>query len=198
MQMRCDNTVLLSLLLDDFADAADVIDPKSVCCAKRGDDKCDGDTIAMLKQGAKTGTKQYLVPTMLAAETVAANAEKPGYYLAMVAAKARVVGPRLKESVKQAHQAGVNIAFGTDSGVSEHGQNAREFALLVGAGMTPTETLVSATITAAELLGLSAEIGTLEAGKAGDLIIVAADPTKDVGTLMDVKVVVKGGVVIKK
>ncbi len=158
----------------------------------------DDDTIAMLKKGAKGGAKQYLVPTMLAAETVSANAEKPGYYLAMVAAKARVVGPRLKEAVKKAHEAGVNIAFGTDSGVSEHGQNAREFALLVGAGMTPTESLVAATVTAAELLGLSAEIGTLEQGKAGDLIIVAADPTKDVGTLMDVKVVVKGGVVVKK
>lgn len=160
----------------------------------------DDAAIDMLKNGAhlKTNTKQYLVPTMLAAQTVAENAEKPGYYMAVVAAKARIVGPRLKESVKKAHAAGVLIAFGTDCGVSEHGINAREFALMVDAGMTPTETLVAATVTAADLLGLSEEIGTLEAGKAGDLIIVASDPTKDVATLTDVKVVVKGGEVVKK
>jgi imidazolonepropionase-like amidohydrolase len=158
----------------------------------------DDQTIDMLKTSAAEGNKQYLVPTMLAAQTVAENAEKPGYYMAVVAAKARIVGPRLKESMKKAHAAGVLIAFGTDCGVSEHGINAREFALMVDAGMTPTETLVAATVTAADLLGLSSEIGTLEPGKAGDLIIVAADPTKDVATLTDVKVVVKGGEVVKK
>lgn len=142
--------------------------------------------------------KQYLVPTMLAAETVTANADKPGYYLPMVAAKAKLVGPRLKEAVKQAHAAGVPIAFGTDSGVSEHGLNAREFALLVEAGMTPTEALIAATTTAAELLGLSDQIGALDPGKAGDLIAVNGDPTKDPAVFMSVKVVVKAGVVVKK
>jgi imidazolonepropionase-like amidohydrolase len=157
----------------------------------------DEETIGMLTKAPKGGAKQFLVPTMLAAETVGANAEKPGYYLPMIAAKARLVGPRLKESVKKAHASGVLIAFGTDSGVSPHGMNAREFTLLVEAGMTPTQAIVAATITAADLLGLSAEIGTIEAGKAGDLIVVAGDPTKDVGVLMDVRVVVKGGEVVK-
>jgi imidazolonepropionase-like amidohydrolase len=161
----------------------------------------DEETIGMLRttNGGPDGkgVKRYLVPTMLAAETVGANAEKPGYYLPMVAAKARLVGPKLKEAVKKAHAAGVLIAFGTDSGVSVHGLNAREFVLLVEAGMTPTEAIVSATVRAAELLGLENEIGTLEAGKAGDLIVVAGDPTKDVGVLMEVNVVVKAGKVVK-
>ncbi len=139
----------------------------------------------------------YLVPTMLAAETVTINAEKPGYYLAVVAAKARLVGPKIKEAVTKAHKAGVKIAFGTDSGVSDHGINAREFVLLVGAGLSPTETLIAATTSAADLLGLSDQIGTIEKGKDADLIAVAGDPTVDVATLLDVKAVMRAGVVVK-
>lgn len=161
----------------------------------------DDEAIKLIKaraDGRSPGGKAYLVPTMLAAETVTTNADKPGYYLPMVAAKAKLVGPRLKEAVKQAHAAGVPIAFGTDSGVSEHGLNAREFALLVEAGMTPTDALIAATSTAAELLGLSDQVGALDPGKAGDLIAVAGDPTKDPAVFMSVKVVVKAGVVVKK
>lgn len=140
----------------------------------------------------------YYVPTMLAAATVGANAEKPGYYLPMVADKARLVGPRLKESVKKAHAAGVQIAFGTDTGVSEHGQNAREFALLVNdAGLTPMDAIASATVVASRLLGLDKEIGTLEVGKQADLIAVQDDPLKDVTTLERPHYVMKGGVEIK-
>lgn len=152
----------------------------------------DDDAIKLFK-----GHNAYFVPTMLAAETVTTNAEKPGFYLKVVADKARMVGARIKDAVAKAHKAGVKIAFGTDSGVSDHGINAREFSLLVGAGLSPTETLIAATTSAAELLGLSDQIGTIEKGKAADLIAVAGDPTVDVATLMDVKAVMRAGVVVK-
>lgn len=159
----------------------------------------DKDAIHMILRGRmdKDGPRHYLVPTMLAAFTVAENAEKPGYYLPMVAAKARLVGPRLVESVKAAHEANVAIAFGTDSGVSEHGFNAREFQLLVDAGLSPTETLAAATVSAADLLGIEKDVGTIEPGKAADLIATVADPTKDVTTMMAVSLVVKSGRVTK-
>lgn len=139
----------------------------------------------------------YLVPTMLAGETVSQNARKPGYYLRIIAEKAAAVGPMHKLAVQKAIGAGVKMAFGTDSGVSEHGRNAREFALLVDAGVTPIQSITMATINAADLLGLSAEIGTLEPGKRADLIAVAADPTVDVRTLESVRFVMKDGRVIK-
>jgi imidazolonepropionase-like amidohydrolase len=126
-----------------------------------------------------------------------ANAEKPGFYLPQVADKARAVGPRASEMFRKSHEAGVKIAFGTDTGVSPHGENAREFALMVKGGMTPTEAIHAATIVASELLGLEKEIGTLEAGKAGDLIAVKGDPTQDVTELERVLVVIKGGVPVK-
>ena len=93
----------------------------------------------------------------------------------------------------QAHKAGVKIAFGTDAGVSLHGRNADEFELMVKHGMTPTEAIKAATVNAADLLGLSAEIGTLEVGKQADLIAVAGDPLVDVTVLKRVPFVMKGG-----
>lgn len=152
----------------------------------------DDDSVGLFKS-----KRAYLVPTLLAGATVAANAEVPGYYLPMVARKAKEVGPRMMDMFKKAHEAGVTIAFGTDTGVSPHGENAREFALMVKAGMTPTETIVAATLTASELLGIKDTVGTLEPGKAADLIAVAGDPTKDVTELERVKGVVKGGVQYK-
>jgi imidazolonepropionase-like amidohydrolase len=98
----------------------------------------------------------------------------------------------------KAIRSGVKIAFGTDSGVSVHGTNAREFALLVAAGMSPARALRSATADAAELLGLAAEIGTLEAGKAADVVAVAGDPLADITATERVILVVKGGVVVKR
>jgi imidazolonepropionase-like amidohydrolase len=101
------------------------------------------------------------------------------------------------EMVRAAHEAGVNIAFGTDSGVSRHGQNAREFALLVEAGLTEMEALVSATVTAAEVLGLSDELGTLAPGMRADVIATPGNPLEDIDAMMDVSFVMKDGLVYK-
>ncbi|MCC6228607.1 MAG: amidohydrolase family protein [Phycisphaerales bacterium] len=140
----------------------------------------------------------FLVPTLLAGETVSTNAKIPGYYLKVVADKASMVGPRMLEMFRKAHDGGVKIAFGTDTGVSPHGENAREFALMVKGGMTPEETIVAATITASELCGVSRLVGTLEPGKRADLISVPGDPLADISVLESVIAIVKDGVVVRE
>jgi len=139
----------------------------------------------------------YHVPTLLAAQTVFDNAHTPGYYLPMVARKALLVGPQAQLMFRKSHEAGVKIAFGTDTGVSPHGQNAREFKLMVDGGMTPIEAITAATITASELLGLEKEIGTLEPGKSADIIAVSGDPLKDVTELERITFVMRAGQPIK-
>lgn len=153
----------------------------------------DEDSVRLFKESGA-----YLVPTLLAGHTVSTNAEVPGYYLPMVALKARQVGPRITEAFRLAHQGGVKIAFGTDSGVSPHGQNAREFALMVQGGMTPSEAIIAATVTAAELCGINGLAGTLEAGKAADLIAVSGDPLREVTELERVRWVIRDGDVVKR
>ena len=93
--------------------------------------------------------------------------------------------------------AGIKVAFGTDTGVSPHGENAREFALMVQAGFTPLEAIRAATTSGAEHLRLP-DIGALTPGKEADLIAVKGDPTQDVETLQHVSFVMKGGVVFKR
>lgn len=152
----------------------------------------DDESIRLFKQ-----TGAYHVPTMMAGAFVAEKALIPGYYPRMVVPKALAVGPKIKDAVRKSHAAGVKIAFGTDAGVFPHGENAKEFSLMVEAGMSPTDTLVAATVNAADLLGLSADLGTLEAGKWADLVAVAADPTSSVATLEQPRAVVKGGVRVR-
>ncbi len=147
--------------------------------------------------GALTNGVCYHVPTLLAAATVAENAEKPGYYLRMVAEKARLVGPKSIDMFKQSLAAGVPIAFGTDTGVSPHGGNAREFALMIAAGMSPRDALISATINASRLLGLEHQIGTIETGKAADFVAFRADPLAESGEFERAAGVVKGGELVK-
>lgn len=148
----------------------------------------DDESIRLFKQ-----TGAYHVPTMMAGAWVAEKANEPGYYPRVVVPKALEVGPKIKEAVRKSHAAGVRIAFGTDAGVFPHGLNAREFALMVEAGMSPKDTLIAATINAADLLGLSEEVGTLDPGMQADLIAVEADPLSDVRTLERVRAVVKNG-----
>lgn len=98
---------------------------------------------------------------------------------------------------RRAHEGGVRIAFGTDTGVSAHGDNAQEFALLVRAGLTPLEAVQAATVGAAEHLGISGEAGRLASGMPADFIAVTGDPLADVTELERVRFVMKGGIVYR-
>jgi imidazolonepropionase-like amidohydrolase len=101
------------------------------------------------------------------------------------------------KAFKLAHERGVKIAFGTDAGVSMHGRNADEFELMVQFGMTSAEAIAAATVNGADLLGLSSELGTIEAGKRADVIAVTGDPLSDVTVLQTVDFVMKDGHVSK-
>ena len=152
----------------------------------------DDDILRLMK---KQGT--YYVPTL---STV-------NGYLERLAANPNAYAPDVKkqidwrigitgQSLLKAVPAGVKIAFGTDAGVSKHGRNADEFELMVKYGMTPVETIKAATVNAADLLGLAAEIGTIEVGKSADIIAVAGDPLTDVTTLKRVTFVMARGEVV--
>ena len=148
------------------------------------------DAAAMKVMKAK-GT--WMVPTLMATVGLKDRMGK-GIYSATVEAKARPTIAAHGKALKAAHAAGIRIAFGTDTGVSEHGRNAEEAQLMVDlGGMTPREVLVSATTGAAELLGVSADTGTLDAGKAADLIAVDGDPLTDARTLTKVSYVMAAG-----
>ena len=140
----------------------------------------------------------YYVPTLSTVngylERLAAD---PNAYAPAVRAK---VDWRIKvtgESLRKAVPRGVRIAFGTDAGVSKHGRNADEFELMVKFGMTPAQALVAATVNAADLLGVAADVGTLEPGKRADLVAVGGDPLADVTVLKRMTLVMKDGVVFR-
>lgn len=143
-------------------------------------------------------TRAFLVPTVLAGKTVEERARIAGYFPPSVAKKALEIGPLLQAALARAHKGGVRIAFGTDSGVSEHGENGREFALMVDAGMNEMEVLAAATINAAQLLGLDDEIGLVEAGWTADLIATDRNPLIDITELQRVRFVMKGGEIHKR
>jgi imidazolonepropionase-like amidohydrolase len=111
--------------------------------------------------------------------------------------KMRDVAAAAQINAKKAISAGVKVAFGTDAAVYPHGLNAGEFHVYVKLGMTPLAAIQTATINAADLLGWTKSVGTVEIGKWADLIAVDGDPTKDVTTLEHVKFVMKGGTVYK-
>jgi len=141
----------------------------------------------------------YLVPTLLAGDTVTRWANDPnGWLTPAVREKALLVGPRMIESTRLAHRGGVRIAFGTDSSVSPHGQNAREFGLLVRAGLSPLEAIQAATVNAADHLGIAAEAGTIAAGRPADIVAVAGDPLRDVAALEHVGFVMRGGLIYRR
>tara|TARA_R110002049_G_scaffold138781_11_gene299232 strand:+ start:16342 stop:17625 length:1284 start_codon:yes stop_codon:yes gene_type:complete len=144
-----------------------------------------------LKSGA------YLVPTLLAGKTVATLAVETDFMSDAIKEKAIRVGNDMAGNFAKAYKAGVNIAYGTDSGVSRHGDNAREAVLMVEAGMSEMEVIVTATINAADLIDMSDSIGTIEAGKFADIIAVDRSPLSDIEALLDVDFVMKGGKVYK-
>jgi imidazolonepropionase-like amidohydrolase len=140
----------------------------------------------------------YLVPTLSTVNGYLERlAKDPNAYPPDVLAKVRYRISITGKNVEKAYPAGVKIAYGTDAGVSKHGRNADEFELLVKHGMTPMAAIEAATVNASRLLGVDKEVGTLEAGKAADLIAVEGDPTVDVTRLKQVGFVMKGGVVAK-
>jgi imidazolonepropionase-like amidohydrolase len=152
----------------------------------------DDEALRMMKQ---RGT--WLVPTLLAGEYVTKG---PGAATLPPAVQAKAAAAMAKRSdtFKKALAAGVKIAFGTDSGVSPHGVNAQEFALLVAHGMSAQAALQSATLNAATLLGIDGETGTLEAGKSADVVAVAGDPFADIHATEHVVFVMKGGAIDRR
>ena len=144
----------------------------------------------------KHGT--YYVPTILAGKFVADKAKIDGFFPELVRPKAAAIGPLIQNTFEQAHKAGVKIAFGTDSGVSAHGDNAQEFSLMVEAGMKPADALLSATVNSASLLGISDILGTLEEGKLADIVAVQGNPLDDISLMESVSFVMKDGVVYKQ
>jgi imidazolonepropionase-like amidohydrolase len=152
----------------------------------------DAESIRMMKAH---GT--YLVPTLLAGDTVRQQAATAAWMPANVKKKALEVGPNLIAAARRAREGGVKVAFGTDSGVSPHGQNAREFALMIQAGFTPLDAIRAATVWGAAHNRLSDQIGSLSAGKAADLIAVKGDPLQDITELERVSFVMKRGQVAK-
>jgi imidazolonepropionase-like amidohydrolase len=139
----------------------------------------------------------WYVPTITAGEFVAQRAKVPGYYPPQVAAKATAIGPLILGTAGRAYKAHVKIAFGTDAAVYPHGQNAREFELMVQAGMPPMFTLQAATIRAAELLKHDKELGSVTPGKIADIVAVPGDPIADVSRMLHVSFVMKDGLVYK-
>jgi len=150
------------------------------------------EVIELMKQ---RGT--FWVPTLLAGDFVTRKALEPGYLPDVVRAKAAEIGPVMSERFARGYKAGVRVAFGTDSGVSPHGENAREFALLVAGGMPPIEAIRSATLYAAEVLSRQSELGQAAVGYLADVIAVDGDPLEDVRVLEQVEFVMKGGVIYK-
>lgn len=139
----------------------------------------------------------WLVPTMLASDTALGQA-RAGKLPPASAAKAEEAAGAARKSHELAIRMGVKIAFGTDTGVSRHGENAREFALMVRAGMTPMAAIAAATVNAAEALGRSDSVGRIAPGMPADIIAVHGDPLTDVTRLEHVDFVMKRGAVVKQ
>lgn len=148
----------------------------------------DDEAIALMK---RHGT--WLVPTISAGRYVAEQAKTPGFFPDIVRPKAIAVGSQIQEMFARAYRAGVKIAFGTDQGVAPHGDNAREFAYMVEAGMPPLEALRAATLHGATVMGVERQLGTLEAGKLADIIAVQGDPARDITAMQRVTFVMKDG-----
>ncbi|TMF88426.1 MAG: amidohydrolase family protein [Chloroflexi bacterium] len=154
----------------------------------------DEDAIEMMLDGDRR-----LVPTLVAPQWVIRHAEN-GRMPAYAAEKGRAVVADHSESIRQAIEARVKIAFGTDTGVGPHGSNAEELLLLNQLGLEPLECIRSATLVAADTIGLGGRAGCLDEGAFGDLVGVAGDPLEDLDQLAkaeNVRLVVKGGETVK-
>lgn len=135
----------------------------------------------------------YLVPTRLAVFWVNKQADT---FPPVIAEKARAAARAHGDMLKMALKMGVPIAFGTDTGVSPHGMNAKEFALLVELGMPPSAALVAGTRESAKLLGVDADVGALETGKFADVVAVPGNVLDDISATERVKFVMKRGAIV--
>lgn len=152
----------------------------------------DDEVMQLMKQH---GT--YYVPTIIAGKSVGDSAKKPGYYPELVVPKALTIGPKIQSTFGKAYKAGVKIAFGTDAGVYAHGKNWLEFVYMTEAGMPAIEAIQAATVSAADLLGVSDILGSITSGKLADIIAIEGDPIKDIQAMGKVRFVMKDGVVYK-
>lgn len=139
----------------------------------------------------------YYVPTIMAGDWVAEKAKIPNFFPALVKPKAEKIGPQIQSTFAKAYKAGVKIAFGTDSGVSAHGDNWQEFILMTNAGMTNQDALKSATIETAKLLRIEDKLGQIKPGMLADIIAVQQNPVEDISTVENVIFVMKDGVIYK-
>ena len=139
----------------------------------------------------------YLVPTIMAGDWVAEKAAIDGFFPELVRPKAAAIGPIIADTFAKAYRRGVPIVFGTDTGVSAHGDNAQEFALMVAGGMPEMEAIQSATIVAADFLDIGDTHGRISEGYQADIVAVRGNPLEDITLLQDVSFVMKGGVVYK-
>ncbi len=153
----------------------------------------DEESIELMK---RYGT--YYVPTIMAGKWVAEKSQIDGFFPEVVRGKAAQIGPLIQNAFERAYRAGVRIAFGTDTGVSAHGNNAREFTYMVEGGMSSLEAIRSATLEAATLLGMPDQLGVIEVGMLADIVAVPQEPTQDITAMERISFVMKDGVVYKQ
>lgn len=139
----------------------------------------------------------YYVPTITAGKFVEDKSKVDGYFPDIVRPKAAAIGPQIHKTFENAFKNGVKIAFGTDSGVSPHGENWKEFVYMVEAGMSEIQAIQSATIESAKLIRMENQLGSIEKGKFADIIAVDGNPLEDIKILSNIKFVMKNGKVYK-
>jgi imidazolonepropionase-like amidohydrolase len=152
----------------------------------------DDEAMKLMKE---RGT--YYVPTISAGNWVYEKAQDPGFFPPVVRPKAQAVGPQIKDTFAKAYKAGVKIMFGTDTGVSRHGDNAKEFKLMVDGGMPAMETIKVATSVPAIFLGLDDKVGSIAVGKLGELVGVPGNPLDDITAMERAVFVMKDDKVYK-
>jgi len=153
----------------------------------------DDETMALMRE---RGT--WYVPTITAGRWVYERSKEEGFFPSVVRPKAAMVGPQIQGTFARAYKAGVKILFGTDTGVSAHGDNAREFVLMVEAGMPAMEAIQSATSVTAKFLDIDDQLGSVSVGKIADLVAVPDDPLVDITAMQRVYFVMKEGVVYRQ
>jgi imidazolonepropionase-like amidohydrolase len=148
------------------------------------------ETLTIMK---KKGT--FLTPTLMASDWIMSKIDN---YPPALQLKAKAATAARSEMFRNAVKMGIKISFGTDAAVYPHGQNAKEFKLMVDLGMTPIDALKSATANDADLLGIAQKVGTLEKGKLADIVAMPGDPTSDITGTEHVSFVMKEGKIIRQ